>query len=248
LKPPGGDGDEGQLDAILKSDEMPHGEDGGVDEKELMERATSVPLPVDEDVIGEGVLGEGVLGEKIMEAESAVRAAEADGSAQTSAADQHVEKNGPNEMLVEEKSSEEQQSPVVEDQKPLKAEDSNLAEELGKTTLDDKPQVEKETPTEESKQEPADSAAKKSWLGMIPGVSSLSAKSSESEVKTQEETKSEQNAAPQKTWLGMLPSVSSLSAKSQETTQKNEGETKVEGENAAEQPAGESRKKWFGVV
>ncbi|KAF8850879.1 hypothetical protein BDZ45DRAFT_602255, partial [Acephala macrosclerotiorum] len=70
LKPPGGDSDEGQLEAVLKSDEMPQGEDGGFDEEEL-KSAASVPLPVDEDMIGEGVLGN-----KIEEAVAAVKSAE----------------------------------------------------------------------------------------------------------------------------------------------------------------------------
>lgn len=305
LKPPGGEGDMGQLNAILKSDEMPHGEDGGVDEKELMERAAAVPLPVDEDVIGEGVLGE-----KIQEAEAAVRSAEAAGPDQTPAVDQHVEKTSADEQPIE--SGEVEKPPTTEYEKPLKAEDNRLAEKMHKTSLDDATQVTHEsqpdTKTEDPKQDQAnpekkswlgmipgmssstssttkdatpetkssqpeqnkpepDTASQKTWLGMLPSVPSLSSKTQtatqkdgseietaenvapETKTEQKEESKSQQDTTPQKTWLGMLPSVPSMSGKTQAPASKDGSEAKGEGESvAAEKPAGESRKKWFGVV
>ncbi|KUJ07580.1 uncharacterized protein LY89DRAFT_789653 [Mollisia scopiformis] len=248
LQPPGGEGDVGQLDAILKSDEMPQGEDGGVDEKELMERAAGVPLPVEEDVVGEGVLGS-----KSEEAESTGKDAEekqVGGSSQEK--EEAVEKKEVNEAPAEEKTSDEEQPPMTEYEKPMKVENNHLAEEMDKTTLKDKPQVtetqEPQTGTtaEDPKQQEASSAPKGTWMGMIPGMSSSATKDAEPETKTeqQEQPTAEKDAAAQKGWMGYIPSVPSFSAKGQETANKEEGQK----DDTTEQPAGEPRKKWFGVV
>ncbi|KAE8445778.1 hypothetical protein EG329_012836 [Mollisiaceae sp. DMI_Dod_QoI] len=225
LKPPGGEGDEGQLDAILRSEEMPQGEDGGVDEEEL-KKAVGIPLPVDEDVIGEGMLGE-----KLSEEASDVG--------------KGAEANNVSEAPAEAKPDE--QPLLTEQEKPASVEDDQLIEEMSKTTLGETPQAdiqqepEKPQQIEESKDE-TESAPKKTWISMLPKIPSTTSEKQTPEV-TQEEPTMENQVDAKKTWRGMIPSVHSFPSKSQAPEAKKDDQDEPTPENEAAM-----KKSWTSMI